>query len=270
MFQVNPQTFSLIVDFETTGLDTTTARPIEMGLQLVDSDTWDIKAEGNYLLWDTSYPPIPAEITKITGITEEVLRREGRSLDYAFADFTARTMHLNDWAIDETIAYNAEYDENIFRAECARKKHSSALEAELLDQASWLCAMKDVEENYKFKCWKLSHLALDHGVSIDPKGLHRALADVDLTRRMLKEIGTTALKMAEFKRIPHVTVQALIPAPFEDGGKGRDLAVARGYSWERPRGSQEKFPKAWVKKVKQNKYNDEVAECPFKIRMLQP
>jgi hypothetical protein len=128
--------------------------------------------------------------------------------------------------------------------------------------------MRDLEANTKFKCWKLSHLALDHGVPVDPNVLHRAMADVKLTQQMLAKVGVPAKDIYTYQCIPSVVVQALIPAPFQDGGKGKELAVKRGYSWEVPRGTQEKYDKAWVRKIKATAYDTEVCEAPFKVRRI--
>jgi DNA polymerase III epsilon subunit-like protein len=205
---------------------------------LVDSNTWKEEAKASYLLWQKDYPVLTEEVERLTTILQADIYNIGVSLAAALADLSeAWSMYLP--LVDYVVAYNKDYDEVMFRAE-AKRQQSSSLAQDYFLSRPWLCAMRDVKENLQYKCLKLSHLALDHGIPVDPNVLHRALADVELTHKMLAKLGRTAQDIHTYQSLPSVVVQALIPAPFQDGGKGKSLAVKRGYSWEVPRGTQEK------------------------------
>lgn len=264
---MNQQTFSIILDFESTGVDTNTARPIELGVMLVDSKTWKEEAAASYLLWDKDYPELTEEVEKLTSILHSHVSQVGVKMVDALADLSeAWSMYLP--LVDFIVAYNRDYDEVLMKNEAKRVDIKSTPAGNCFLNKPWLCAMRDVEENMKYKCLKLSHLALDHGVPVDPSVLHRAMGDVRLTQQMLAKLAVPANDIYTYQCTPSVAVQALIPAPYQDGGKGKELAVKRGYSWEVPRGTQEKYDKAWVKKIKLPAYDKEVCEAPFKVRKI--
>lgn len=249
---------TLIIDFETTGVNVYEDFIIEIGAQLV-TDDWQVVGEFNALIKNPSSPIVSDEITKITGITQADIDTRGVPLAEAVELLLAVAGEP-----DIICAYNAEFDEVIFRTEMAR----NALVPTALLNNPWACAMKDLESNYEKKCWKLSHLALDYGVAVDPAKLHRAIGDVDLTRQMLIKSKASPVEMMNFKRTPWIVVNALIPAPWTDGGKGKLEATKLGYSWETPKGTQEKYEKQWVKRIKAHKLEDEIKNAPFKIRQI--
>lgn len=250
-----PQSFNLLIDFEATGVDPKEARIMEVGALITEED-WTPVANMNALVYQPETFPIPEEVKKVTNLDEDTLAKEGIPLRDMFErifDF------IQPYNVNYFVAYNREYDENLFNAEYERVYKKVA------PKSQWVCAMKDIEKNYEFKCWKMSHLALDHGVAVDPNGLHRAINDVLLMRTMLEKLAVTAQTMFEFQNMPWSILQAKIPKPWEDGGKGKDLAVKLGYSWETPRGSQQKFEKCWVKKVKVSQVEMEIKRAAFKV-----
>lgn len=249
---------TLIIDTETTGVNTDTDFIIEIGAQLV-LDDWAVIGEFNSLIKNPANPVLSDEITRITGITQSDIDERGNDLKDAL-----ESLLVVAGEPDIVVAYNSEFDEGIFKTELAR----NGLLAPALLKDPWLCAMKDLESNYEKKCWKLSHLALDYGVAVDPAKLHRAIGDVDLTRQMLIKAKASPVEMMNFKRTPWIVVNALIPAPWTDGGKGKLEATKLGYSWETPKGTQEKYEKQWVKRIKAHKLEDEIQNAPFKIRQI--
>ena len=257
---------SIIIDFETTGLDVSTARVIEVGAMVVD-ESWDTVATLSCLVNSPDVPPLSEEIQKLTGITQKELTTNGMDIIDAFG----KLGELVDPEVGCVIAYNKAYDEAIFRSEILRWPMLGMIAGiNWMRQLPWVCAMTDLEDNYQYKCWKLSHLALDKGVAIDPKNLHRAINDVELTRKMLKQSGANLQSMLDFATSPWLTVSAMIPGPWEDGGKGRDKAKELGYSWEVAKGTTEpKFEKCWVKRIKENKYDDEAKAAPFKVNIIK-
>lgn len=254
----------LLIDFETTGLDNKQDRIIELGFQITDESFNTPKDGGNALLWDPSYPDLTDEISGITGITQEEMDRLAVKPEVAFAELGITAAK---YPIKYVIAYNKEFDEGFFRREVDRG-HFGLLEGiGPLCQVPWLCAMKDVESNYKMKCWKLSHIALDYMIPVDPRILHRASDDVELMRQMLVATTLTPEKMFEFQQEP-TAVLACDTGDFMGGEKRREDAKRLGYSWEKARGDDRTFKKQWVKKVKTRYVDEEIKRCPLRVTVI--
>ena len=247
----------LLIDFETTGLDPSKDRIVEVGAKVVD-EGWSEIDHLSAICYDKSYPNISPDITRLTGITQELVDERG-----VFIDAVVDVLHemCGDHGVTHSIAFNSVFDQGFYNAECERQKR-------MVLTAKWLCAMTDIESNYQFKSWKLMHLALEYGVTVNPKELHRAINDVELMRQTILASGATIQSMENFRNIPWIVIRALIPAPWEDGGKGKTLAQGLGYSWETPKGSDVKIEKAWVKRIKAHQLDNEVKQAPFKVRQV--
>jgi hypothetical protein len=167
------------------------------------------------------------------------------------------------------IAYNEAYDSNVFREEMFR--HHLTLDPKMswLLNIPWLCSMADVEKNYKFKSWRLAHVALEHGSTVSLKDLHRAINDVQLMRDFLERSGVTPDDMHRFKMEPWIYVRANVEKPWLDGSRSVDLAKAAGFSWERAKGDTtgRTFTKTWVTRIKQKDY-DKLLELPIKVERI--
>lgn len=254
-----------IIDFETTGIDAETCRPIEVCAAIVTSDFSTLLTSYQSLLYASDYPAIEEHIELLTGIQKEKVLSEGIFPARAFEDIYNLFI---EYDVKHVVAYNADYDHTVYRRELER--HGMANEAVGNSvKIPWLCAMKDVRSNYNYKCWKLSHLALDYGVAIDPKELHRASADVFLTRDLLRAAKTTSEEMLAYKNTPWVALEAVTREPWKDGGKSTALAKSKGFSWETPKGHQsKKYPKKWVKLVKETDLQYELSELLFQVRRI--
>lgn len=252
--------YSLLIDFETTGIDTSVDRVIEIGAQVVD-ESWNVLAQCSVLVKGDDYPTLTTDIQDITGITQEDLDKNGKSIEEAWS--------LLDSIIPDdlqyAIAFNKQFDESIFRAEAARHVLTMKRGLNILAQVPWVCAMVDVETNYMYKSWKLSHLALEYGVAVNPKELHRAINDVELMRKTLIAMGTSSQKMLSFQQVPWIYVAAKIEKPWIDGGKSKNEATKNGYSWEKAKGDDKQFPKTWVKRIKAHQLELEMKKVPFQI-----
>ncbi len=255
---MNKQNFNLIIDFEATAVDPKKALIIEVGAMAVD-DKWQELGRYSAFVLQPEALPLPEEIIRITNITDSMLETQGITLRKMFEELAE---FLDGGIPDFTVAYNREYDETLYNTEFTR------LYGQFAGKQNWVCAMRDLEPNYNFKCWKLSHLALDHGIPVDPNGLHRAIADVELTRQMLEKLAIPAEAMFEFQQMPWVVLQAMIPKPWEDNGKGKAEASKLGYRWESPDNGTTKFDKSWVKQVKLSQLEAEIKRAPFKVKQL--
>lgn len=240
------------LDFEATSADPKEARIIEIGAALWDPGTGVISQRYSCLVHEPEHPKLSDEVRRITGLDDDILERDGCRLGVAvpeLAQFLAPADYL--------MAYNIKYDRTLLEAECARL----GLPAQF--KKPWLCAYEDVEYPDHFRCRQLAHLALDHGIVVDPELAHRAHYDVELFFHILR--GYDIDKVIAYSKSPWTFVQAIIPAPWTDGGKGKEAAQARKYSWERPRMTDVVFPKAWVKRIKQHELQKEKAEAPFPV-----
>lgn len=256
---------ALLIDFESTGLDTATARITEVGGQVVD-ENYKVLSTISTLVYEPGYPEITPEVTKVTGITQEQLEKNG-------VPFFEALKMLHDsigGVVNYVVAHNAAYDEPLFRAEVLRHDMDMYPIANWLMSTPWLCSMVDIESNYQFKSWRLAHLALEYGVTVNPKELHRAINDVDLMRQMLEASGVTFEQMLEYKQSPWVYVVALTKAPWEDNGKSTGNAKALGFSWQQAKGDDtgRVFDKRWVKRIKQKDWPALEANLLVQVRLL--
>lgn len=258
--------FSLLIDFEATGLDPKKERIIEIGAVVVNNNDLEIQGSFHQLVWSASHGKVTEEIEKITGISQYALTTQGVKLEEALQSMEDTFFDLLD-DVDYIVAYNKSYDETLIKAEIERLEIKGVLPF-ILKTKPWLCAMRDVEDNYNYKSLKLSHLSLDKGVAVDPKELHRALDDVLLMHKMLGATKVNLDEVYNFSVAPWIYLQAVIPAPWVDGGVGKDLAKGLGYAWEKCPGDDRVFEKRWIKRVKQNKVDGEKTRAPFRVEVV--
>lgn len=254
----------LLIDFEATGVDPKTARILEIGAMVVDEEFNEPLAGMSQLVWESGYPALTPEVEKITNITQQMLEEQGVDLEkamYMLADLVC------EFDINHIIAYNRKYDEVLFNAEVARGTFDMNARVSWLSQVPWLCAMEDIETNYAFKSWRLMHVALEYGVTVNPKLLHRAIADVELMREMLKESGTSPKAMYDFQKLPWIYVAADVKAPWTDNGKSSTEAKGLGFRWESA-GDERKFPKTWIKKIKSDKLEELKHKTNLQLREI--
>jgi DNA polymerase III subunit epsilon len=239
------------IDFETTGLDTAKDRIVEIGAVL-----WEVEKKKplmtlNFFMRDQSFPIMPAEITKINGITEEML--------IEFGECPAQVFHyINNFCrthkVDYLVAHNAEnFDRAILTAELARYAGIYTL----LKETPWIDTRTDIPFPIEPVSRRLNHLASDHGF-INPFQ-HRAVFDVLTMLRILSQYDFNGV--LEYQKIPFVTVQALVDYD------NRHLAKEARFSWENI--GDKKYPRMWVKRIKKTLLDQERASYKFLMRELQ-
>lgn len=149
----------VIVDIETTGLDSALNEIIEIGAIKVEkykeiTDAFQILITPSCI--------IPGNITRITGITQEMLDREGISLSRAMNDFLLFTQDL------PLIAYNAGFDMSFLRKAASLKGIAITNPV--------LCALKLARAAWPGRrSYRLTKIAAELGH--DVKGAHRAVND---------------------------------------------------------------------------------------------
>lgn len=232
------------LDFETNGLDTSTARITEIGAVLWDVEEKRPLVTYGCFLYDPTYnEPLSAEITRLTGITDAMLvefgTAPGPNLKW-LDSFCAKHR------VDYICAHNGEnFDKPLLLSELAR--HS--VEAGCLRNLPWIDTRTDIPFPTEPDSRRLNHLALDAGF-INPFS-HRAVFDV-LT--MLRILSNYDIKhVLEYQSIPFVTCRANVS--YND----RDKAKAQRFSWEKI--GEKTYPKFWVKRIKLNQLEAEVAKC---------
>ena len=213
----------LMVDVETTGLDTATDEIIELAMVPFtygqeDGRIFEIREPFQGLRQPSA--PIPPEVVALTGITDEMVA--GKSIDPdEVAQFAANA--------DLVIAHNARFDRKMLERFC-----------QTFTTKAWACSQSQVpwaEEG--FGGAKLAYLLNDLGFF---HGAHRAvddcLATIEILSRPLLKSGVLAMtKLLESARRPTWRVWAE-RAPYDF----KNLLKSRGYRWN---DGDDGRPKAW-------------------------
>ncbi|MFC5522110.1 3'-5' exonuclease [Polaromonas jejuensis] len=203
----------VILDTETTGLDHSRDKIIELALVRVHIDRQTGQATGPVEVYDGLQDPgmpIPKMAREITGITDAMVA--GQQLD------EARIASLLEGA-DLVIAHNAGFDRPFVEA---RLPQTAALD--------WACSFADIDWAAAGRSSaKLSALASELGWFYDA---HRAEMDchalLAVLMAELPDLGQNGLAhLISSAQAPSYRLQAT-GAPFE----AKDLLKARGYRWD--------------------------------------
>lgn len=227
----------IFLDLETTGLDPARDEIIELAMVPFRFSPEGLITEIQETVHCFNEPsrPIGEKITRLTGITDEMVR--GHRIDPA--EIAARTADA-----ELVIAHNAGFD----------RKFAERLTTEFATKP-WACSWRQVDwERAGFEGAKLSHLVLQAGFFFDG---HRAendcLAALMLLSKKRAETGTTALAglLARYQ-IPSWRIWAE-NAPYDL----RHKLKARGYRWN-PEGPN---PRGWHTDV----FSDEARDLELKF-----
>lgn len=185
-----------VFDFETTGLNPLLHRIIEIGWCVVRDGVAGpvrarlIRVEGG----------VPPEITQLTGITQELLDREGQPLAAALAEFLAETAGL------PLVGHNVlRFDMRFLEAACrstrlpvphrSRYRDTAALfKAHKLGlrprpgQDHWSFANETLNVNAPGTRYSLDICCRELGISTAGVARHRAAADVILTHLVYRRL----------------------------------------------------------------------------------
>ncbi len=245
----------LLLDFETTGIDPKTCRPVELGVLAWDTeDPADVYARSE-VIWDETFGEIPEEAAAIHKITTARARTEGVPPRELLARLA---LHLS-WA-DFIVAHNAnEYDRIVLEEEAKRWEI-------VLPSLKWIDTRTDLPYPPRMNCKKLSHLALDHGIVVDPSTLHGAAADVELMQKLLKCYLQSLPEIARISQAPILAVFAQVSYD------GRESARKESYRWSPDTLRPDTGKKgAWVKRIRDFQLDDEIGKAAlagFKIKVL--
>jgi inhibitor of KinA sporulation pathway (predicted exonuclease) len=247
------------LDFEATGDDAKNDHITEVGARelILNGNTYQPGAGLQQFVFEPGYPKLSEFIQELTGITDKMLEDDGIPPKEMMEKHLFPMMEK----VDYVLAHNKSYDQTLL--------HSVATRYGLTPpNKPWICTYTEIPYADKYKCKKLAHLALDHGLKMDGRSLHRALDDVEL----MLELVTTKYNFKDilvYASSPWVYLRAIIPAPWTDGGVGKQQATKLGYSWQCARGTEKPvFEKCWVKRVKDFQKASEIANAPFKVVVL--
>lgn len=224
---------ALYLDTETTGFNSEQDKVIELAMTL-----FEYGADGKiYRIVQTldQYQdpgfPIPAEISRITGITDDMVKDQQINI----AEVEAM---LNQAVL--VIAHNAKFDRPF------TEKLTPAFEV-----ACWACSIADIPWSEEaLESSKLEYLAYRFGFFYDG---HRAdidvFAGIHLLAQALPMTGRSALKvLLENARKSRFQIRA-INAPFDK----KDLLKERGYRWQDLPNGQ----KCWVGIIMEDQLEEE-------------
>lgn len=236
-------------DLESTGLDTSTSKIIEVGA----------------VIWDTEEKlPLALYSTFVSGV--EILPEHKAALDVnkinpawlkygkpirgVFEDLDAL---CRKYGVEYVVAHNGEnYDKPLTLAEVERIGDSYEF-----TKLPWVDTRHDLPFEVEPKSRSLNHLALDQGFI--NHFAHRAVFDVMTMLKVMSKYDFEAI--VQQSKIPWVVVRALV------GYDDRELAKARRYSWENL--GERKYPKCWVKKIRETKLLEEQKEATFQVVKIE-
>ena len=227
---------AILLDLETTGLDPEKDEIIEIAIVPFtysnDGRIFSIYEAFNELQEPSA--EIPALITQITGITNEMVLGHTMSAE--------KIMEVVEPAA-LIIAHNAAFD---------RKFAEKAFP--IFSTKAWACSMADVPwQEEQFESLKLEYLAMRNGFFFDG---HRATADchaaIELLAQTLPNSGILALTaLLQNARQPTCRVWA-------EGSSFdfKDILKARGYRWNDGNDGQ---PRSWYRDVSERIVDEELA-----------
>lgn len=217
--------------------------------------------------WEPDYPPQTPKIIDLTGITDEMLREQGITRNRAMKELTEIVAEA-----DVIFAHKISFDKVVYESTC-----------KLFDivppEKEWVCTLTNFPWPKRLTCKKLSHLAYEHGLMVDPRTLHRAVNDVELMMRLLSGHYNFEQILA-YARAPWIYMKADILGPWigkgGDGGTQNGFVKELGFSYEQVRGVEEhKWPKKWVHRVKTEPEFEALVEAgatfksPFRVSRIE-
>ena len=233
--RTGPQFKAAVIDLETTGLDPKTNEIIEIGVLILSFTNEDgftaVEFENNQLQQPDK--PIPDEITKITGITNEDVA--GKSINWQQIE-----TELN--SVDLIICHNASFDRNFM--ELQTPDHFS----QLIKNKAFACSSRGVKwRELGYEGAKLEYLNLKMGYFYDG---HRALVDCWATLNLFVQRPDAFDQLKAGVRQKEYLICA-INAAFDK----KDELKKRHYRWSDGSGG---LPKSWWTTVSADQYQEEL------------
>jgi DNA polymerase-3 subunit epsilon len=208
----NTARVGVVLDTETTGLDTGRDKIIELGLIAFEYDAGTgliYRILHSYDGFEDPGQPLQDIVKQITGITDEMVA--GQHLD---------DDEINVWLekADLIIAHNAAFDRQMLERRLPKS-----------GKANWACTFNDIDwQDEGIASLKLDYIAYKLGFFFDG---HRAVNDAQATLHLLTKALPESGKLAMAMLLGHAREKSrrffAIRAPFEK----KDALKERGYRW---------------------------------------
>lgn len=226
----------LILDSETTSLDPSTGRLVEVGVATfsvkhgkhIRARSWLVRGETNEA---EEINGIPAELLSLGDERESVMRM------------------VHSIAVRESsaiVAHGADFDRQWFTPE--------------IQKLPWICSCEDIVWPKRSPSRALSAVAIAHGVGV--VDAHRAGPDVATLVRLFErvhEMGTDVAAMLAHASRPKVLVAADTPKPWDIGKDEYEAIKASikdaGFRWDDP-------SKTWQRRM----VREDIGTLPFAVR----
>jgi len=227
----------LCIDTETTGLIPGEDKVTELGLVLYNVEDDRMVAVHNMLIRRPGLE-IPEIITRLTGITSNILEDSGSSVNTVVGTLTCM-LSKADYLVGHNIR---EFDKPFIDA--------LAAEANIkLPDIPMIDTRTDLHHPVEPKSHKLENLLMDQELlNYFP---HSAIGDTLMTLKLLCKFDLA--QTIEMSKVPDIKVQAVVSYANKDKAKGR------GFHWD----AKEKI---WHTTMKENKYRPE--DFDFKTQVL--
>ena len=201
--------YLLGIDLETTGIDPSSSDIIEIGYMVWDTTQSCPITSGSYLIKNNH--PLPEEIKKLTGITDDYLSKFGISLKQAIISLSDLAQKCNF-----LVGHNAlEFDRKYLSKAC----HEHSIK---FPQKYWIDTMIDILYSNSIKTRKLNYLAVEHNISITIA--HRAVFDIWTTMQILSKYKIQEIT----ERAKTGFIKLIAKVSYED----RTKASAQGFKWD--------------------------------------
>lgn len=230
------------VDTETTGLGNE-ARIVQLAWAVADTTTWKIVESQECLVYGNDYPPVTAEAYGVHGLDADFLKK------FSSKPFPAMWKFAVAFAgADCVVAHNGyQFDFPLLKLEWERCKIEGSL-----DLGKCIDTKVDVKYPEKMRSHSLRHLALDHGIIVDPKRLHSALYDVTLMLDVLSHYDIN--EVIERSKSPIIKVIAEVPRD------QNHLLKEQRFRWNADK-------REWWRECREVDLEDFLKKCKFKTRL---
>ena len=239
-----------------------------LGIDLETGGEFNSPSGGNFIvemglvLWDTDFGqpvqihsalidpgrPISEEAAEYTGICDEMLKRHGAKPDIRVLNPVKELMQRADFIV----AHNGRnFDRPLLEAFFSGLSHK-------VPPREWIDTLYDIDYPRNCASRNLTYLAGFHGILNSFP--HRAVTDVLTMLTILARYDLDTV--IENSRSPRVVVKAEV-----DFGN-KEKAKAKKFSWEKP-GEGLKFPKSWVKIMREKELEALRRECDFPLVIVE-
>lgn len=230
------------IDIETTGLDFEKDEITEIAWVLKEIGVDKPLQVQSFMV--TGKKPIPENIVKLTGITDEMRETEGFELGLTLMNLEN---HFN--RADYIVAHNGEFFDKPFLEEKAKP-----LNLNYFDKKMWLdtkdLPFKEGNSN------RLTYAAADLGF-LNPFP-HAALFDVLTMLKVMESFDFD--KFVERSKVPWVVV--FMDSDYSD----RHIPKSLGYRWENL--DNKVYKKKWIKRIKQDELEQEKAKADLPVYII--